>query len=76
MSVSTKSRQSHRVVLEKLATIQMLDVCVPTNDGRQLLLNRHTEPNAEVAILLEHLNLTLPAQPQPKIRYPAGQPQL
>jgi hypothetical protein len=63
-----------RVVFEKLATIQMLDVCVPTTDGRELLLTRHTEPSTEVALLLEQLNLTLPAQPPPKIRYPAQQP--
>jgi len=61
-----------RVVFEKLATIQMLDVCVPTNDGRELLLTRHTEPGTDVALLLAHLNLTLPSQPPPKIRYPAG----
>ena len=60
-----------RVVLEKLATIQMLDVCVPTTDGRELLLTRHTEPSTDVALLLEHLNLALPPQPPPKIRYPA-----
>lgn len=61
-----------RVVLEKLATIQMLDVSVPTTDGRELLLVRHTEPSGDVALLLEHLNLTLPPQPPPKIRYPAA----
>jgi hypothetical protein len=58
-----------RVVLEKLATIQMLDVCIPTADGRELLLIRHTEPSTDVALLLEKLNLTLPPQPPPKIRY-------
>lgn len=63
-----------RVVLEKLATIQMLDVCVPTTDGRELLLVRHTEPSTDVALLLEHLNLTLPPQPPPKIRYPSTKP--
>lgn len=61
-----------RVVLEKLATIQMLDVCVPTTDGRELLLVRQTEPSADVALLLAHLDLVLPPQPPPKIRYPAG----
>ena len=60
-----------RVVFEKLATLQMLDVCVPTTDGRELLLTRHTEPSMDVALLLERLNLTLPPQPPPKIRYPA-----
>lgn len=62
-----------RTVLEKLGTIQMLDVRVPTLDGRELLLTRHTEPGAEVALLLAHLKLTLPPQPPPKIRHPAGQ---
>ena len=60
-----------RVVLEKLATVQMLDVRLPTLDGRELLLTRHTEPNQDVALLLEHLKLVLPPQPPPKIRYPA-----
>jgi hypothetical protein len=58
-----------RVVLEKLATIQMLDVSVPTTDDRELLLVRHTEPNTDVVLMLEKLNLTLPSQPPPKIRY-------
>jgi hypothetical protein len=57
-----------RVVLEKLATIQMLDVCIPTVDGRELLLVRHTEPDTDVALLLEKLNMALPPQPPPKIR--------
>jgi len=57
-----------RVVLEKLATVQMLDVAVPTTDGRELLLVRRTEPNRDVALLLDRLALTLPPQPPPKIR--------
>lgn len=60
-----------RVVIEKLATLQMLDVRLPTTDGRELLLVRHTEPDRDVAILLEHLKLVLPPQPPPKITYPA-----
>ena len=39
-------------VLEKLATIQLLDVCIPTTDGRELLLVRRTEPAAAVQHLL------------------------
>ena len=65
-----------RVVLEKLATIQMLDVCIPTTDGRELLLIRHTEPSTDVALLLEKLNLSLPPQPPPKIRYPGAKPSM
>src|SRR5687768_8196534 len=61
-----------RAVIEKLATIQMLDLCVPTTDGRELLLTWHTEPSMDVALLLEQLNLTLPPQPPPKVRYPAA----
>jgi hypothetical protein len=59
-----------RVVFEKFATLQMLDVSVPTTDGRELLLVRHTEPNREVALLLHQLDLQLPPQPPPKIRMP------
>lgn len=62
-----------RTVLEKLATIQMLDVLVPTLDGRELLLTRHTEPSVDVALLLAHLDLRLPPQPPPKIRLRTGQ---
>ena len=57
-----------RAVLEKFATLQMLDVSVPTTDGRELLLVRHTEPNRDVALLLHQLGLELPPQPPPKIR--------
>lgn len=59
-----------RVVLEKLATVQMLDVTVPTADGRELLLVRRTEPSRDVQLLLERLGLTLPPQPPPRIRAP------
>lgn len=61
-----------RVVLEKMATLQMLDVFVPITDGRELQLTRHTEPDTDVALLLARLNLTLPPQPPPKIHYPAN----
>lgn len=57
-----------RVVLEKLATVQMLDVRVPTTDGRELLLVRRTEPAREVVLLLQQLGLAFPAQPPPRIR--------
>lgn len=60
-----------RAVLEKLATVQMLDVRIPVLDGRELLLTRHTEPSRDVALLLEQLKLPLPPQPPPRIQYPA-----
>ena len=59
-----------RTVFEKLATVQMLDVVVPTTDGRELLLVRHTEPDRDVQLLLDRLGLTLPPQPPPRIRAP------
>ena len=57
-----------RTVFEKLATLQLLDVSVPTTDGRELLLVRHTEPNRDLALLLHQLDLALPPQAPPKIR--------
>ena len=56
-----------RAVLDKLATIQMLDVHVPTTDGRTLILPRYTQPQADQAILLDRLSLKLPPQPPPRI---------
>ena len=56
-----------RAVLEKLASIQMLDVSFPTTDGRLLVMPRYTEPDQEVAVLLHHLKLALPSQPRPRI---------
>ena len=56
-----------RTVLEKLASVQMLDVRIPTTDGRELLLTRHTEPSGDVNLLLDALKLELPPQPPPRI---------
>jgi hypothetical protein len=56
-----------RNVLEKFATVQMIDVYVPTTDGRELSLTRYTQPEPELKLLLEKLKLTLPAQAPPKI---------
>ena len=56
-----------RAVLDKFAAIQMLDVHFPTTDGRTLILSRYTHPEPDHKILLEQLNLTLPAQPPPRI---------
>ena len=74
LSVTLKHRlQAHapgltpRAVLEKLASIQMLDVSFPTTDGRRLTMPRYTEPADDVALLLHQLKLTLPNQPPPRI---------
>ena len=59
-----------RTVFEKLASMQLLDVIVPTTDQRELLLVRRTEPGHDVSLLLAQLNLELPPQPPPRIRAP------
>jgi hypothetical protein len=56
-----------RAVLEKFAAVQMIDVFVPTTDGRELSLTRYTQPEPELKLLLDKLKLTLPAQAPPKI---------
>ncbi len=59
-----------RAVLDKFACIQMLDVHLPTTDGREIVLSRYTQPEREVSLLLEQLKLTLPEQAPPKIYSP------
>src|SRR5712692_7711236 len=56
-----------RSVIAKFAAMQMIDVHVPTTDGRELRLTRYTEPDAELRLLLDKLKLALPAQSPPKI---------
>src|ERR1700756_1958554 len=56
-----------RSVLEKFAAVQMIDVHLPTTDGRQITLTRYTQPEPELKLLLDKLKLQLPAQPPPKI---------
>jgi hypothetical protein len=60
-----------RAVFEKLRAIQMVDVHLPTTDGREVILSRYTQPEPEAALLLRHLRLTLPAQPPPRLAMPA-----
>lgn len=56
-----------RSALEKFAAAQMLDVHLPTTDGRTLILSRYTEPEQDQQLLLDLLRLVLPAQPPPRI---------
>jgi hypothetical protein len=65
---SLASGLTPRTVLEKFGKQQMVDVLIPTSDGRELILSRYTQPEAEQTLLLEKLRLSLPAQPPPKIR--------
>lgn len=56
-----------RAVLEKLAAMQMIDVHLPTTDGKEVILTRYTQPEPEQRMLLDRLKLKLPEQPPPKI---------
>jgi transposase len=56
-----------RSALEKFAAMQMIDVHVPTTDGRELVMTRITQPEPELQLLLDKLKLHLPAQPPPQI---------
>jgi hypothetical protein len=56
-----------RAVFEKLKTMQMVDVHLPTTDGRHIILPRYTQPETDQQILLQKLKLTLPPQPPPRI---------
>ena len=65
-----------REVIAKFTTMQMVDVHLPTTDGRELVLSRYTQPEPAHRMLLQHLQLRLPEQPPPKItalqvRHPA-----
>jgi transposase len=56
-----------RSAIENFAAVQMIDLHIPTTDGRELLLTRYTEPEPELALLIHKLKFVLPAQPSPKI---------
>jgi hypothetical protein len=56
-----------RSLFDKFAAVQMIDVRIPTTDGRELQLSRYTQPEPELTLLLHRLKLELPDQPPPKI---------
>jgi transposase len=59
---------SPRSAIDKLSAIKLVDVEIPTTDGRWLILPRYTEPEAEQLMVLEKLGWRLPKQPPPRIR--------
>lgn len=74
LQITLKQRLRHlapgltpRSVLDKMAAMEMVDVHLPTTDGRTIVLSRCTEPEADQALLLQQLKISLPAQPPPKI---------
>jgi transposase len=56
-----------RSVLEKFGAVQMIDVHLPTTDGRKVIMSRYTQPEPELQVLLEQLRLSLPSQLSPRI---------
>jgi hypothetical protein len=57
-----------RAVLETLSGILMIDVHLPLADGRELVMSRYTQPEAEHRLVLERVGWDLPPQPPPRIR--------
>ena len=56
-----------RSALEKFAAVQMIDVHLPTTDGREIVLTRYTQPESDLKLLIDRLKLNLPPQPPPRI---------
>lgn len=56
-----------RQIIAKMKTVKMIDVVLPTTDGRKIILPRYVEPKPDVALLLERLGFELPQQPPPRI---------
>ena len=56
-----------RSALEKFVAVQMIDVHLPTTDGRELVLTRYTQPEPELQLLINQLRFQLPPQPPPRI---------
>ena len=56
-----------RAILEKFSSLQMVDVHLPTTDGRHLILPRHTDPTRDQQLLLHQLKLQSPEQPPPRL---------
>jgi transposase len=64
---SGASGLTSQAVLETLSRIQLLNVSIPTQDGRTLRMQRYTEAEVEHKLILEKLHLALPPQAPPKI---------
>jgi hypothetical protein len=74
LMVTLKHQARHRApgltprsILQKFSAIQMVDVHLPTTDGRHFVLSRFTQPEPDQQLLLQQLRLNLPEQPPPKI---------
>jgi transposase len=61
-----------RSVLEKFATMQMVDVHFPTTDGRELIFQRYTQPEKDHKMILAQLGWELPPQSPPRVTEKGG----
>ena len=63
-----------RAVLDKFATMQMLDVKFPTTDGRTLILSRYTEPEhrSQASLRTTQAHFAAPAATPNHCRRPTG----
>jgi transposase len=56
-----------RAVIEKFSAVQMIDVHLPTTDGRTIIMSRYTQSEPELQVLLKQLRLSFPNQPLPRV---------
>ena len=63
---------SARSVLERMSEIQMLNVSIPTTEGKELRMKRYTKPEKVHELLLKKLGFSLPEQPPPEIHTNKG----
>jgi len=58
-AVSVTAGLTPQAILEKLSAMYVIDVHLPTTDGKHIVPSRHTEPEPDVALLLAQLQLAL-----------------
>ena len=56
-----------RAVLEKFARMELIDVHLPLEGGKTLVLTRRTQPDLDQRLLLERLGWELPENAPPRI---------
>lgn len=56
-----------RQAIDKFRAVQMIDVHLPTTDGRTVIMSRYTQPDRDLQLLMRQMRLSFPAQPPPKI---------
>jgi len=59
-------------VITKFKTMQMVDMQLPTTNGREIALSRYNQSEADHRILLDLLHLKLPEQSPPGITVKHG----